>query len=89
LDRQAAYRPVTPTVRASIDHPGETYSIIYEWMIVDGIKDEAHAVEMAINEVRNAEEMEYPDDLNVDPADVTCRRLTAEAEKADADMSIG
>jgi uncharacterized protein YggL (DUF469 family) len=75
-----------------IDHPGETYSIVYESSA--GVANEAEAIDRAINEVeseyQNDMEGTYPEDLNVDPADMTCRKLTeAERKEVEEDMSIG
>ena len=72
-----------------IDSPGQTYSVMLdrgrdydsynEWT-----EDQAKHEVIAEIECCDAEEAEdYPKDLNMDPADVTCRKMTyAEAEEA-------
>jgi hypothetical protein len=68
-----------------IEHPGKVFGVVVERSDYHDLTEE-EVKEHVITEIENCDPEEagdYPEDLNIDPDDVTCRRMSqAEAELA-------
>ena len=77
-EREEPYPDVFMVTFPMLDHPGRTYIVVLD-RGDDYAIDEDGAKDKVISEIENCDEEEsqdYPPDLDMDPANVTCRRMT-------------